>query len=285
MTAVDFDRDGDIDVASASFFDGRIIWYENVDGKGYIWKNHTIYVGLQGHYVSHADMDGDGDDDLIAVMHAENTVAVHLARTGCDFVSNDTAVDGMAVQQECCRIGTMWNATSMTCEHCPFGEYGVGSSGADAECTACPTDVCVIEGHHVIPATCSGITGCPDVESSIAECSCPVDSVKDVETDSCKECPDGQSRPDNPEHPERTVETLGNYSVWEQQQGMCAVYREESSSNEAILIGVIVAFIVVFIIVLAAGVFFKKKGRQNDDDVWKVRSAIRLKFWGEELLD
>ncbi|CAB9528517.1 fg-gap repeat protein (Partial), partial [Seminavis robusta] len=73
VTAVDFDRDGDLDVASASFFDGYIRWYENVDGKGYVWKNHTVYVGIQGHYVAHGDMDGDGDDDLIAVTHAENT--------------------------------------------------------------------------------------------------------------------------------------------------------------------------------------------------------------------
>ena len=43
---------------SASFFEGYIRWYENVDGKGYEWRNHTVYVGTQGHYVSHGDMDG-----------------------------------------------------------------------------------------------------------------------------------------------------------------------------------------------------------------------------------
>ena len=56
VTAVDFDHDGDVDVASASFFDGYIRWYENLDGQGYEWQNHTIYVGVQGHYVSHGDM-------------------------------------------------------------------------------------------------------------------------------------------------------------------------------------------------------------------------------------
>ena len=48
VTVADFDRDGDLDVASASFFDGHINWYENLDGKGYEWTNHTIYVGMQG---------------------------------------------------------------------------------------------------------------------------------------------------------------------------------------------------------------------------------------------
>jgi hypothetical protein len=61
VTAIDFDLDGDMDVASASFFDGTIRWYENLDGAGTSWKNHTLYVGLQGHYVSTADLDDDGD--------------------------------------------------------------------------------------------------------------------------------------------------------------------------------------------------------------------------------
>ena len=137
VTAADFDRDGDIDVASASFFDGKIIWYENLDGQGYTWTNHTIYVGLQGHYVSHGDIDGDGDEDLIAVTHADNTVIVFFARTGCDFDSYDDSATAKATLKACCVVGTMWKADSMTCERCPFGQYGVGA-GAEAKCTACP---------------------------------------------------------------------------------------------------------------------------------------------------
>ena len=38
VTAADFDRDGDIDLASASYFDGAIRWYENTDGAGTAWK-------------------------------------------------------------------------------------------------------------------------------------------------------------------------------------------------------------------------------------------------------
>ena len=65
VTTGDFDRDGDLDVASASFHDGAIRWYENL-GDARSWKAHDLRVvkGTQGHYVHAADLDGDGDDDL-----------------------------------------------------------------------------------------------------------------------------------------------------------------------------------------------------------------------------
>eukprot|EP00804_Cyclotella_cryptica_P004550 CCRYP_006905-RB/>CCRYP_006905-RB protein AED:0.04 eAED:0.04 QI:102/1/1/1/0.8/0.66/6/1055/1315 len=269
VTAVDFDRDGDIDVASASFFDGKIIWHENLDGQGYSWTNHTIYVGLQGHYVSHGDIDGDGDEDLIAVTHADNTVIVFFARTGCDFDSYDDAVLAKATSQACCVVGTMWNASSMTCESCPSGQYGI-ETGAGAECTACPPDVCTIESNGSTPTICHAISGCVDVERNIAECSCPIDTVKDASTDLCTGCPEGQIRQENPDFPVRTLDTLGNYSVWEERQGFCVVLREESDANNAALIGVIVALVVVVMISIVGLVIYMKRGKKDGEDVWRV---------------
>jgi len=207
VTAVDFDHDGDIDVASASFFDGYIRWYENLDGQGYEWQNHTIYVGVQGHYVSHGDMDGDGDDDLIAVTHAENTVQIFYAETECDALR----------VPECCQEGTQWNGTA--CALCPMGTYGVGN-GVDARCEDCPINTCIIPGRKLVPPTCGGITGCSDIDESLAMCFCPEDSSKDPATDTCVACPEGQVRPDIAE--ERGVDTLGNYTAWEEIQGICA---------------------------------------------------------------
>ena len=219
VTALDIDRDGDIDVASASFFDGHINWYENVDGRGYEWKNHTVYVGIQGHYVSYGDMDGDGDNDLIAVTHAENSVAVYFAQTPCD----DSAIGDSISRPECCREGSKWNADTGRCLPCKVGFYGVGS-GLAAECVACPTNACILgdsenSNSNLLPATCSGITGCADPAESLAQCTCGEDQVKLDLTDGCVLCPGGQMRPDL--GISRPMDTLGNYSLWEEIQGIC----------------------------------------------------------------
>ena len=55
-------------------------------------------------------MDGDGDDDLIAVTYAENTVAVYLAQIECN--KNNTGA-------ECCNTGYEWNGTA--CNFCSMG--------------------------------------------------------------------------------------------------------------------------------------------------------------------
>jgi len=225
VTAVDFDHDGDVDVASASFFDGYIRWYENLDGQGYEWQNHTIYVGVQGHYVSHGDMDGDGDDDLIAVTHAESTVQIFYAKTECDGLR----------MPGCCQEGTQWNGTA--CALCPMGTYGIGS-GADARCEDCPTDACVIPGRELVPPSCGGITGCCDIDESLAMCSCPEHSSKDPATDTCVACPEGQARPDIAE--ERGVDTLGNYTAWEETQGICAPHQDDDGAPLSIVIPVVV---------------------------------------------
>jgi len=262
VTAVDFDRDGDMDVASASFFDGYINWYENVDGKGYEWRNHTIYVGTQGHYVSYADMDGDGDDDLIAVTHAENTVAVFLAQTSCDLDNNTTMK-----HKECCHSGTEWNG--MSCEPCRNGTYGTGS-GLTAECVACPTDTCVIPGISVLPATCSGITGCVDMDTNLAACSCPANFMKDPATDSCAACSDGQVRPDN--GVQRSIDSIGNYSVWEAQQGVCFV--EQVKDNTPLIAAMVVVGVLLF---LCAGLLWQRQNALAKADLmWTIgKSDIR----------
>ena len=213
VTAVDFDRDGDIDVASASFYDGRILWYENLDGKGTQWQNHTIYdvKNAQGHYVSHGDMDGDGDQDLIAVTHSENSVRVWLAATGCDT----------GATTDCCATGSQWNGTA--CVQCASGTYGTGE-GASAKCETCPK-ACHIEallktGKTIVPSTCSGITGCPKVDESIAKCACKSNQARDPDTDTCADCPAGQQRLSEVT---RKKDSLGNYTKWQLQQGVCEV--------------------------------------------------------------
>lgn len=115
------------DVASASYFDGFVRWYENLDGVGGSWQNHTLYVGSQGHYVSTADLDDDGDEDLISVTKSENRVQVFYAVTSCDSMP----------AASCCRLGTAWSGSA--CVACAAGTYGVLSGGQ----AACAT----VRGH------------------------------------------------------------------------------------------------------------------------------------------
>lgn len=159
----------------------------------------------------------DGDDDLIAVTHAENTVAVFLAHTGCDDV----------MDAKCCHSGTQWNGVA--CEPCGIGTYGLGS-GTSSRCEVCPNNVCSIAGLTLVPATCAGITGCANISASIEVCSCPVDMMKDPETDTCTQCPMGQRRPGEPGW-KRTTDSIGNYTAWELQQGVCAVPKQKEELN------------------------------------------------------
>lgn len=55
-------------MASASFFDGHVNWYENLDEEGYEWKNHSVYVGMQGYYILVGGVDGDGDEELVVAI-------------------------------------------------------------------------------------------------------------------------------------------------------------------------------------------------------------------------
>ena len=64
--AVDVDGDGDVDVLSASAWDGNIAWYENTDGKG-DFEQHLITTDANGVRSAYAaDLDGDGDMDVLS---------------------------------------------------------------------------------------------------------------------------------------------------------------------------------------------------------------------------
>ena len=79
--AADVDGDGDQDVLSASTADDKIAWYENIDGSGSfgpqqvittqaagwpVWNNSRVYA---------ADLDADGDIDVLSASAADNKIA------------------------------------------------------------------------------------------------------------------------------------------------------------------------------------------------------------------
>ncbi|MGQ0696992.1 MAG: FG-GAP-like repeat-containing protein [Panacagrimonas sp.] len=83
--AADLDGDGDIDVLSASDNDNRIAWYENDGGTVPGFTAHTIGSTAPGAIsVFTADLDGDGDPDVLSAFRASNTLT---------WFENDGAAD------------------------------------------------------------------------------------------------------------------------------------------------------------------------------------------------
>jgi len=77
MTVADLDGDGDIDVVSASTDDSRIAWYENGTFRSSATYEAPFLVSGTATGVERvrvADLDGDGDRDVIAALEESGTV-------------------------------------------------------------------------------------------------------------------------------------------------------------------------------------------------------------------
>ncbi|MCH7785103.1 MAG: T9SS type A sorting domain-containing protein [Bacteroidetes bacterium] len=74
--ATDIDGDGDMDVLSASENDDKIAWYENTDGLGSFGAEQIITTDAD-HAISvyAADIDGDGDMDVLSASEDDNKIA------------------------------------------------------------------------------------------------------------------------------------------------------------------------------------------------------------------
>ena len=72
----DMDRDGDMDILSASYGDDTIAWYENNGAANPTWAAANIVTNADGaHSVFAADMDGDGDMDIVSASLTDDTIA------------------------------------------------------------------------------------------------------------------------------------------------------------------------------------------------------------------
>jgi len=100
--AADLDGDGDIDVLSAGFEDDTIAWYENDGASTPVFTAHDITTTADGAAsVFAADVDGDGDQDVLSASRFDGAVTWH---------ENDGAVDPVFTARS---IGVAPGATSV----------------------------------------------------------------------------------------------------------------------------------------------------------------------------
>ncbi len=76
VAVADLDGDGDLDIVSASRGDDKLAFYENLDGAGTFGPEMVISTEADGIWFVHpADLDGDGDIDLVTSSRDDDQVA------------------------------------------------------------------------------------------------------------------------------------------------------------------------------------------------------------------
>ncbi|MDA3816649.1 MAG: T9SS type A sorting domain-containing protein [Prolixibacteraceae bacterium] len=91
--AADLDGDGDMDVLSASYWDDKIAWYENLDGAGTFSAQKVITTEANGAgSVYAADLDGDGDKDVLSASENDAKIAWYENLDGAGTFSTQNII-------------------------------------------------------------------------------------------------------------------------------------------------------------------------------------------------
>ncbi len=92
--AADVDGDGDMDVLGAADFADDITWWENTDGTGTVWTEHMLDSDFDGaHSVYAADVDGDGDTDVLGAADIADDITWWENTDGTGTVWTEHLVD------------------------------------------------------------------------------------------------------------------------------------------------------------------------------------------------
>ncbi|UCH88281.1 MAG: VCBS repeat-containing protein, partial [Thermoplasmata archaeon] len=74
LCVFDVDSDGDMDIVAVDragyYGPGKLVYYRNMDGKGTLWESTVVNTSINSCYnVAVADMDNDGDGDIVATSY------------------------------------------------------------------------------------------------------------------------------------------------------------------------------------------------------------------------
>lgn len=90
VLASDVDGDGDMDVLSASSIDDKVAWYENLDGLGTFGNQRVITTNAEeAKKVYTADLDSDGDLDVLSASSADDKIAWYENLDGLGTFGNE----------------------------------------------------------------------------------------------------------------------------------------------------------------------------------------------------
>ena len=93
--AADVDGDGDMDILGAAYYADVITWWENTEGDGAVWIEHIVdRYFLQAVCVYAADVDRDGDMDILGAANALHGIVWWENTTGDGTSWIEHAVDG-----------------------------------------------------------------------------------------------------------------------------------------------------------------------------------------------
>ena len=83
MIAADMDNDGDQDIVAAFSVEKIIAWTENTDGNGDFQFNHIVSADVSyANSIAAADLDSDGDMDILSASREDNMVAWYENKNG-----------------------------------------------------------------------------------------------------------------------------------------------------------------------------------------------------------
>jgi len=160
--AADLDGDGDTDALSASGGDDKVAWYENTAGNGSAWTAHTISTAANGaRSVFAADVDGDGDADVLSASFFDDKVAWYRNETihssacfaaespvtsslggGASLFGADVDADGDADVLSASSTGAVWHEnaagdgsawTTHAIATLPDGAFAVSAADVDGD--------------------------------------------------------------------------------------------------------------------------------------------------------
>jgi hypothetical protein len=99
VSPADIDGDGDLDVFVTSYVDHKVAWYENLDGDGaFSATPHVLTepaIGANSAFA--ADIDGDGDPDVVVASYLDDTVGWYENLGGTGVFGPRQVLDAGAV--------------------------------------------------------------------------------------------------------------------------------------------------------------------------------------------